>query len=144
MSPDLEELLALRKREIVNEINDLSKPEGRSRMRELLAELDRLALMARVAANTPDARRYVDIPSPIAAVVKFLEDQDIPQTEDEVINGVLAGGWRGGKRQYMGALHKSISVFTSPVGKGTLSKNPLLRVIGNRIGLKSWGEERWL
>jgi hypothetical protein len=143
MSPDLEEMVALRKREIATEMLDLCRPEGRTRMKELLAEQDRLQLVSRVVSGTPDPRRYVDIAAPKDAIVAYLEDAGEPRTEGEIIQGVLAGGWRGGKRQYDGTLHKSISVFTSPIGKGTLSKNPLLKMIGDRIGLKAWGDARW-
>lgn len=143
MTPQIDMILSQRKRDIIAEIKSLVRPDGKSKTAALLSEYEQVTHLEKASQASPDATRYVAVGKPIAAIIRFLEDEGEPRTREQIITGVLAGGWRGGKRENMQSLYVSIGVFTAPHGRGTNARNAPLRMIGDRIGLKVWELERW-
>lgn len=114
-------------------------------VRRLLEQLD--GARAALEACKPDSTRFKGkkFRHAIDAIVAYLKEQGEPLTEDDIIQGVIAGGWGTGTEAEKNPIFSSIRVHV----KGTGLKANAIRKIGDLVGLYEWvktdenGIESW-
>jgi hypothetical protein len=96
-----------------------------------------MRILARVEPQSNKAE-LAEIPTVINAIKKYLLGVGNPLTEPEIIDGLLAGGFRkSAPGRTTGNIKKSIGQHT----KGSASGKSVLRRVGDKIGLGEWEDE---
>jgi hypothetical protein len=70
--------------------------------------------------------------------VYYLKERGKPAKEDEIIDTILAGGYRGGRQTYRYNLDKAIKNLLT--GSGARGKYGLKGDVRGLIGLKDWDD----
>jgi len=141
MTPHIDTTLSRRKDEIRNLL--IAGAVDKKATRDLLDELNEIYAYdaASAKATTAKSMRYAGYGQQIEAIVAYLEDEQEPRTLREIIDGVLAGGYRGGGKEQAAGLNFSLKIFLT--GAGSKGKRAPLKIKGDRVGLKGWEDERW-
>jgi hypothetical protein len=122
-----------------------AESEYRARAESLVVELSKADRT--IALLTPrTSYPYAGCEEAIDAVMEYLADTKRPQTEKQIRDGCLAGGWRGAKEGAELRLHKAIEMHLK-ASRGEL-KNAgkmvgKIKEIGGLIGLHEWDETRF-
>jgi hypothetical protein len=132
--------------EILAELVALAESDegtGRERRRKALELIDELKVTDRMLSNikpSPTMGNYTVFRDPSDAVVAFLRDLGRPATEDEIIDGVFEGGFRGGEKDE----HRhSVDLAIRNRLTGTGCHNEKLGLKGDirgLIGLREWDD----
>jgi len=126
---------AKRKQEIQSELTALVPSDQRRKLLNLLSELERIA-----EALSKGSVKYVQAAMPIDAIVAYLDEARLPATENQIVDAVLAGGYKGGesaRSMHEPRIRASINVHIN--GKGAQGKNALKK-INDLIGMASWDD----
>lgn len=124
-----------RKQEIQSELTALVPSDQRRKFLTLLSELERIA-----ESLSRGSVKYVQAAMPIDAIVAYLDEARLPATEDQIVDAVLGGGYKGGesaRSMHEPRIRASINVHIN--GKGAQGKNALKKING-LIGMASWDE----
>ncbi|QNI32017.1 hypothetical protein H7849_23890 [Alloacidobacterium dinghuense] len=85
--------------------------------------------------------KYLDTKNAIDAIVQFLQDLDRPATAAEITDGVIRGGFRGGKEgaDARANIGRSLIMFTDGRGKTKC----YIKKIGTLYGHAEWEDGRF-
>ena len=132
--------------EILAELVSLAESDegtGEDRRRKALELVEELKVTDRMLSSarpSPTLGNYSTFRDPSDAVVAFLRDHGRPATEEEIIDGVFEGGFRGGEKADH-RLSVDLAIRNRLTGTGSRSKELGLKGnIDKQIGLKDWDD----
>jgi hypothetical protein len=150
---DVDEVLARTREEILKGLISLAAadrpPETafsyRTRAQHLIEELAKVdRLIAEVAPK--QTFPYAKCEFAIDAVIGFLKDHGRPATDKEIIQGALAGGFKGMKPGAELRLRKSIDAHIKASKGKTQNPGPMgqkIKQVDGLIGLHEWDDSRF-
>jgi hypothetical protein len=124
----------------------ISQAVDRARAERLIQELSMRDMLNEMMTPKAESFRYMNCDDHMDAVMSFLRDMRRPAVKDQIVDGVLAGGWLKGKEGAKGKLRKSIGAHVD-ASKGK-RKRPgemagKIKEAGTKglIGLFDWPDE---
>jgi hypothetical protein len=136
MSPTTLERLEARYRDI---LRDLVAADDRAVRAQLIDEL-KDNVIARTALAS---RKFAGCRSAIEAIEMFLKERNAPATEEEIILGVIAGGFGEGDETERNPIFWSLRVHLKGTGKQTNKIRYGSAGKEHLIGLGGWPDSMW-
>jgi hypothetical protein len=130
----LEQLAALACAERADEKLAYYRDQANAILREFMFADHALASIVILGAN-----EFADIERPIDAILSYFDKSCAPAIEEDLIEGVLNGGFRSNDPKARLILVKSIGNHLS----GTGAKSQLIKTVNGRIGKYNWEDTRF-
>jgi hypothetical protein len=130
----LEQLAALACAERPDDKLASYRDQANAILREFMLADRALATIVIMGAN-----EFADIERPIDAIISYFDKSCAPAIEEDLIQGVLNGGFRSSDPKARLILVKSIGNHLS----GTGAKSQLIKTVNGRIGKYNWPDSRF-
>lgn len=153
MSIDVQDNAVLQKAEILQELANLAVAERqpdaariyRAKADHLLQQFAKAEIVIAVLTPKPTFP-YASFEKATEAVIAYLKDVGRPSTEEEIIKGVIEGGWRAGKHGSGLRVKKGIDMHLKASRREIHNPGKMadkIKEIGGLIGLYGWDEGRF-
>jgi len=137
---DLKSLIVQELDRMVQRLVDIAPKERRSEATQIGNDIRSLLLESAKLPHAGADERYASCQYPIDAIRLLLADVDRPSTWEEIIDGVIAKGFRPGKEaRTRGDIKKSLRMYL----QGEARHKKEIKQIDDMVGLPEWDDARF-
>lgn len=140
MPIDLKSLIAQELDRMVQKLVDLSPKERRPEAVQIGNDIRSLMLEGSKLPHAGTDARFASCQYPIDAIRLLLSDLNRPSTWEEIVDGVIAKGFRPGKEaRTRGDIKKSLRMYL----QGEARHKREIKQIDDMVGLPEWDDDRF-